>query len=161
MPPWQKLQFQNKKLTLAPNIQIFRSKLHIFVPSSQMEFHRFNTKEVSHWFPDIRVPKVLLSPPKKWISIVNFQMFFQLVWSKRWKVRLVAFLGFVSRVSFQMCPQIACLNRCIVTLVAFVGFFSRVSFSRQLPKQMHSRIGCICMIFLQNEFLNVPSNCTL
>ena len=39
----------------------------------------FNTKEVSHWFPDIRVPKVLLSPPKKWISIVNFQMFFQLV----------------------------------------------------------------------------------
>ena len=25
----------------------------------------FNTKKVSHWFPDIRVPKVLLLPPQK------------------------------------------------------------------------------------------------
>ena len=24
-------------------------------------------KKVSHWTPDIRVPKVLLSPPKNWI----------------------------------------------------------------------------------------------
>ena len=24
-----------------------------------------NTKEVSHWFPDMRVPKVLIRPPKK------------------------------------------------------------------------------------------------
>ena len=27
----------------------------------------FNTKKVSHWNPDIRVPKFLLPPPKKWI----------------------------------------------------------------------------------------------
>ena len=26
-----------------------------------------NTEKVSHWFPDMRIPKVVLHPPKEWI----------------------------------------------------------------------------------------------
>ena len=40
MPCWQKSRYQNKNWLLAQNIQILGSKLHIFVPSCQLEPHR-------------------------------------------------------------------------------------------------------------------------
>ena len=40
MPCWQKSLFQ-KEMTFGPNIQIFGSKLHNFVPSNQLKPHRY------------------------------------------------------------------------------------------------------------------------
>ena len=59
---------KTKNRPLSPNIQVFGSKLHILFladnwsPSGQS----FQHKKVPHWFPDMRVPKVLLQSPKKW-----------------------------------------------------------------------------------------------
>ena len=67
MPCWRKSRLPYKKWLFAKSIQIFGSKKHIFAPSGQLEPHRsmFSIKKkVSHWFPDMRIPKVLLPPPK-------------------------------------------------------------------------------------------------
>ena len=47
MPCGQKSRFQYKNWLVAPNIKIFRSKLHIFVSSGQLEPHRsmFSTRK--------------------------------------------------------------------------------------------------------------------
>ena len=60
---------QRENWFLAQSIQIFGSKLHIssLATIGASPVNVFNTKEVSHWFPDMRIPKVLLHSPKKWI----------------------------------------------------------------------------------------------
>ena len=56
--------------------------------------------------------------------------------------------------SFQMFSKIACLNRWKVTNGCTCTFFSTVS-SNYWPKQMQSRIGCICTLFHLREFSKI------
>ena len=63
-------------MTFGPKYPNFGLKLHFFVPSNQLKPHR-STEEVGHWFPDMRVPKVLLCPPKKWILLPKLPNFAQ------------------------------------------------------------------------------------
>ena len=56
-----------QKNTFGPKYSIFWVKIahfHPYRPIGATPVNVFNTKEVSHWFPDTRVPKVLLLPPK-------------------------------------------------------------------------------------------------
>ena len=57
----------HQKIDFAPNIQICGSK-STFCPQwpiGSSSINVFSTKKVSPWFPDMRVPEVLLSPPQK------------------------------------------------------------------------------------------------
>ena len=70
MPCSQKSRFQIFFFTFCPKYPNFEVKTEHFRPPQPIRassVNVFNTKEVSHWFPDVRVPKVLLHPPKKWI----------------------------------------------------------------------------------------------
>ena len=65
MPCRQKSKTENRPL--APNIQVFGSKLHILFLAAKWSptGQYFQHKKVPHWFPDIRVPKVLTPFPPK------------------------------------------------------------------------------------------------
>ena len=65
---------------LAVSTSIFRVKIAHFRPWRPIfasPVNVFHTKEVSYWFPDVRVPKVLLSPLKirifgpKWLNLAQ------------------------------------------------------------------------------------------
>ena len=47
-------------------------------PIGASPINAFNTKKVSNWTPDIRVPKVLPHPPKKWIFLPKSGIFGQI-----------------------------------------------------------------------------------
>ena len=48
------------KIDFSPQISKFRP----WRPIGALPINFFNTKKVSHWIPDMRLPKVLLHPPK-------------------------------------------------------------------------------------------------
>ena len=57
-----------QKNTFGPKYSIFWVKIahfHPYRPIGATPVNVFNTKEVSHWFPDIRIPKVKLHPLQK------------------------------------------------------------------------------------------------
>ena len=62
----KKLRCPNKKLTFLSQIQIFSGQNCTFLSQGASPVNVFNTKEVSHWFPDVRVPKVLLKNCPVW-----------------------------------------------------------------------------------------------
>ena len=57
--------------------RIFGPQIEIWGPNKRIHFLRDTMfrprpekvvqRKKSHWFPDVRIPKVLLHPPKKWI----------------------------------------------------------------------------------------------
>ena len=57
---------QTKNWLLAQNIHFFWHGLHIFVPSGQLE-PQYQHFQHERGVPDMRVPRVLLPPPQKWI----------------------------------------------------------------------------------------------
>merc|ERR1711963_241937 len=64
----QKSRSLNKKLTFGPKYPNFGVKKAHFRPQRPIgasPINVFNTKKVSHWNPDTRVPKFLLPAPKK------------------------------------------------------------------------------------------------
>ena len=57
-----------QKNTFGPKYSNFWVKIahfHPYRPIGATPVNVFNTKEVSHWFPDIRIPKVKLHPLQK------------------------------------------------------------------------------------------------
>ena len=62
MPRWQKLWFQNK-ISIQKYKRIWGQNV-TFLALGALPVNVFNTKEVSYWFPDMRVPKVSSLPQK-------------------------------------------------------------------------------------------------
>ena len=85
-----------------------------------------------------------------WCIIVCFQMPFQIVFPRRYKVTFVAFIWLFFTVRFQMCPQIVCPRRCKVTLVAFVWLFFTVRF-QMCPQSVcprRSKVTLVAFVWL-------------
>ena len=94
-------------------------------------------------------PKIVALVAFLWLfSTVRFHMLPQMAFIKGFIVAYVAFVWLFSTVHFQMILQTPCQRRGKVTLVAFVLLLLRI----------HSRIRCICLIFLHCAFSNDPSN---
>merc|ERR1711873_309290 len=77
----QKSQSLNKKLTFGPKYPNFGVKKAHFRPQRPIggpPINVFNTKKVSHWNPDMRVPKFLLPAPEK----LDFGPKYSQIWSK-------------------------------------------------------------------------------
>ena len=59
-----------KKLTFCPkypNFWVKKAHFRPYRPIGASPINVFNTKKVSHWNPNMRVPKFLLPAPKNWI----------------------------------------------------------------------------------------------
>ena len=72
MPYSQKIAILKQKLTFGPKFPNFTGQYWAFLSLAAVQaaaVNVFNTKEASHWFPDMRVPKVLLHPPQNLISM--------------------------------------------------------------------------------------------
>merc|ERR1712067_35782 len=65
----QKSRSLNKKLIFGPkypNFGVKKAHFRPWRPIGASLINVFNTKKVSHWIPDMRVPKFLLPAPKNW-----------------------------------------------------------------------------------------------
>merc|ERR1712240_388522 len=74
----QKSRSLNKKLTFGPKYPNFGVKKAHFRPQRPVGasmINVFNMKKVSHWNPDMRVPKILLPAPKNWHFGPNIGIF--------------------------------------------------------------------------------------